>query len=152
MNKAFVREPEADGRAFCPKCGALGLPVEHGPLDRYIQPASRDKLGDTGWYCTFPRCEVAYFNLFEAVVIYDELQAPIYPHNLDAPLCACFGLTYDDVDADVREGFPKRVRELLAKSKSPEAQCEQLAADGRCCMTAVQDLYMRLRNRSEDPR
>jgi hypothetical protein len=41
MNKAFVREPDFDGRAFCPRCGALGLPVEHGPLDAHIQPASR---------------------------------------------------------------------------------------------------------------
>jgi hypothetical protein len=152
MNKAFVREPDFDGRAFCPRCGALGLPVEHGPLDCHIRPESRDKLGDAAWFCNYPRCDVAYFNLFESVVLLDELVAPIYPYDLDAPLCACFGLNYDDVDADVREGFPKRVRELLAKSKSPEARCEQLAADGRCCMTAVQDLYMRLRNRSEDPR
>ena len=152
MNKAFVREPEADGRAYCPRCGSLGLPVEHGPLDRFIRPESRDKVGDSAWFCNFPRCEVAYFNLFDAVVMFDELQAPIYPQDLDASLCACFALTYDDVAADVQEGFPRRVRELLAKSKTPEAHCEELAPDGRCCMTAVQELYMRLRNRSEDPR
>jgi hypothetical protein len=107
MNKAFVREPDFDGRAFCPRCGALGLPVEHGPLDAHIQPASRHKLGDTAWFCNFPRCEVAYFNLFDVTVLVDELKAPIYPHDLNAPMCACFGLTYDDVEADVRDGVPQ---------------------------------------------
>jgi hypothetical protein len=145
MNKAFVREPEADGRAFCPRCGALGLSVERGPLDAHIRPEARGKLGDSAWFCGFARCEVAYFNLFEMVVETAELKAAVYPKDLDAPICACFGLTYDDVEADVREGTPTRVRELLAKSTSTEARCHELAADGRPCTNAVQELYMRLR-------
>ncbi|HYO26238.1 MAG TPA: hypothetical protein VEQ85_14955 [Lacipirellulaceae bacterium] len=144
MNKAFVREPEFDGRAYCPHCGSLGLPVEHGPLDRHIRPDARTKLGDSAWFCNFPRCDVAYFNTFEAVVLRDELQTAVYPYDLDAPMCACFGLTYDDVAADIAEGRPVRVRDLLAKSKTPAARCQELAADGRCCMAAVQELYMRL--------
>jgi hypothetical protein len=75
----------------------------------------------------------------------EELLAPVYPYDPDAPICACFGLTYDDVDADVREGTPTRIRALLAKSKSDAARCETLAANGRCCISAVQELYMRLR-------
>lgn len=145
MNKAFVREPEADGRAFCPRCGALGFPVERGPLDVHIRTESRGKLGDSAWFCGFARCEVAYFNLFEMFVEVAELKAPVYPKDLDAPICACFGLRYDDIDADVREGTPTRVRELLAKSKTVDARCHELAADGRPCMTAVQELYLRLR-------
>ncbi len=146
MNKAFVREPEPDGRAFCPQCGALGVPVEQGSLDTHIRPEARAKIGDSAWFCSFPRCEVAYFNLFEMVVLTEELQGPVYPKDLDAPICACFGLTYDDVEADVRDGTPTRIRRLLAKSKSADAQCSTLAADGRSCMSAVQELYMRLRS------
>src|SRR5262245_51299772 len=92
MNKAFVREPEADGRAYCPRCGSLGFPVGRGPLDAHIRPEARGKLGDSAWYCGFPRCEVAYFNLFDMQVGVSELKAPVYPHDLDAPICACFGL------------------------------------------------------------
>jgi hypothetical protein len=146
MNKAFVREPEFDGRAFCPRCGALGAPVEHGPLDRYIRPESRSKLGDSAWFCAFPRCDVAYFNLFEAIVTVDELIAPVYPKDFDAPMCACFGLGYDDVEADVREGTPTRIRNLLARSQSSDARCHELAADGQSCMSAVQELYFKLRS------
>jgi hypothetical protein len=148
VNKAFVREPELDGRAFCPRCGTLGAPVEAGPLDRYIKAESRSKLGESAWFCGYAHCDVAYFNLFEAVVMVDELARPVYPYDLDAPLCACFGLNYDDVEADVREGTPVRIRELLAKSKTPAARCESLAADGRCCMGTVQELYMRLRGQA----
>jgi hypothetical protein len=149
MNKAFVREPEQDGRAYCPRCGALGLPVGRGPLDIHIRAESRRKLGESAWYCGFPRCDVAYFNLFDMIVEVNELAAPVYPYDLDAPLCACFGLTYDDVAADVHEETPTRIRAVLARSKTAEARCHELAADGRSCMSTVQELYMRLRNQAE---
>lgn len=145
MNKAFVKEPEFDGRAYCPKCGALGVPVETGPLDVHVRPEHRNRLGDSAWYCGYQHCSVAYFNSFEAVVTTDELRALPYPYDLDASICACFPFTYDDVEADVRDGAPTRIRALLERSKSPEAQCSQLAVDGQCCMAAVQELYMRLR-------
>jgi hypothetical protein len=148
MNKAFVREPEDDGRAYCPRCRSLGVAVQSGPLDANIRSESRGKLREDAWFCGFPRCDVAYFNDFEATVTIDELNAPVYPKDVNAPLCACFGLTYDDVEADVAEGTPTRIRALLAKSKSPEARCASIAADGRSCMTAVQELYMRLRNQN----
>ena len=148
MNKAFVREPEDDGRAYCPRCKSLGVPVASGPLDTHILAESRGKMRDAAWFCGFPRCDVAYFNQFDAVVAMDELKAPVYPYDPNAPICACFGLTYDDVEADVRDGTPNRIRALLAKSKSPDARCQTLAADGRCCMSAVQELYMRLRSQT----
>jgi hypothetical protein len=145
MNKAFVREPESDGRAYCPRCGNLGLPVGAGPLDKYIRPEARSKMHDAAWFCNFPRCEVAYFNEFQEVVLVEDLNQPVYPKDFDAPLCACFGFKYEDVEADVRDAAPTRIRALLAKSKTPEAHCQSLAPDGRCCMATVQELYMKLR-------
>jgi hypothetical protein len=151
MNKAFVREPDDDGREYCPRCRSLGIPVGPGPLDAHIGPQSpsnqsRAKMHDAAWYCGYPHCEVAYFNQFDAVVLVDELQAPVYPKDLDAPICACFGLKYDDIEADVRDGTPAHIRDLLAKSRSPAANCSTLAADGRCCIGVVQELYMKLRS------
>ena len=145
MNKAFVREPESDGRKHCPRCGSLGLPVGAGPLERYVPPEFRAKMQESAWFCNFPRCEVAYFNDFDEIVRADELTSPVYPKDFDAPLCACFGFTYGDVEADVRDDQPTRIRALLAKSKSPEAHCQLVAAAGRCCMSSVQELYLRLR-------
>jgi hypothetical protein len=148
MNKAFVREPEDDGRAYCPRCRSLGIAVEAEPLDSHIRPEFRARMSDYAWFCNFPRCDVAYFNQFEVTVTVDELVSPVYPKDLDAPICACFGFTYDQVEADARDDTPTRIRELLARSKSLDAHCRTLAADGRCCMTAVQSLYMKLRSQA----
>lgn len=145
MNKAFVREPEFDGRAYCPQCGSLGIAVQSRTLDELIQAAARSRLTDSAWFCEFPRCDVAYFNLFEAVVRTDELRRPIWPKDPSASICACFPFTREEVEADAREEVPVRIRELLAKSKTPDARCAVRAADGRCCLREVQRLYMKLR-------
>jgi hypothetical protein len=88
---------------------------------------------------------VAYFNLFETVVTADELNGPVTPKDPDAPLCACFGLTRADVEADASEPVPTRIRELVARSQSSDAQCATLAANGQCCLPEIRKLYMRLR-------
>src|SRR5689334_9857801 len=67
MNKAFIREPDDDGRAYCPRCKTLGRPVDFGPLDTHIRPEFRAKMQDSAWFCAFPRCDVAYFNLFGGI-------------------------------------------------------------------------------------
>jgi Zinc binding domain len=145
MNKAFVREPEDDGRAYCPRCRSLGVAVEGEAIDAHVRPDTRSRLRDAAWFCNFPTCEIAYFNQFDAIIAVDELTVPVYPKDPDSPICACFGFTYDDVAADAKEAVPARIRELLAKSKSPEARCRSAAADGRSCLPVVQELYMKLR-------
>lgn len=145
MNKAFVREPEFDGRAYCPRCGSLGTPVGAAAMDTHIRAESRTKMADTAWFCGYPPCEVAYFNLFESVVTVGELKGRVTPKDPEAPLCACFGLTRGDVEADVREGTPTRIRALNARATSPEARCATLAANGQCCMIEVRRLYLKLR-------
>ncbi len=143
MNKAFVREPDDDGRAYCPKCGSLGTAVDTITLDRHVHPQSRRRIGNSAWFCEFSKCEMAYFDLFKRLILVADLQTAVYPKDPDAPICACFGFTLDDLEADVQQGTPTRIRELLAQSKSDEARCTSLAADGRCCMREVQRLYMR---------
>ena len=146
MNKAFVREPDADARLLCPRCASPGTAVGNGPVETYVRPESQAALRDAAWYCGNSACEVAYFNMFEQTVCVSELVTPVYPYNLDAPMCACFGFTSDDVEADIEDGQPVRIRALLAKSQSPQARCQTLAVDGNCCMREVQRLYMKLRS------
>ena len=129
MNKAFVREPDADGRVLCPRCGTPGTAVGTGPLDTHIQESVRSRMGDSGWYCRHPACHVAYFNMFEQAVLVSELRSPVYPY---------------DVDADARDAAPMRIRELLRQAKSPAARCQLLAVDGQCCIRDVQHLYLKL--------
>ena len=143
MNKAFVREPEFDGRAYCPRCGSLGTPVNEATLDSHVQKQSRPRMGDSAWFCNLAGCDVAYFDLFERVVAVEELQRTVFPKDAAAPICPCFGFRLEDIEADVHHGAPTRIRELLARSRSDDAQCHTLAADGRCCIREVQRLYLR---------
>lgn len=143
MNKAFVREPDADARVSCPRCGGVAVEVGSGPLDHHIRAESRSRLGDSAWYCRTPACDVVYFDLFEQRVLVSDLCAAVYPKNPSAAICACFGMTLDDVEADLEDGEPRRIRELYGKSRSAAAQCSRLAVDGRCCMAEVQKIYLR---------
>jgi len=145
MNKAFITEPMDTGDRNCPRCGSLGVPVPAETLREHLLPDALRNLSETAYFCPFARCEVAYFDMFERIVQVELLARPVWPKDVDAPLCGCFGLTCDDVEDDLREGTPTRVRALLARSKSPEARCTIMAADGRCCMPQVQRYYMKRR-------
>jgi hypothetical protein len=143
MNKAFTREPDLDGRVYCPRCSSLGIPVIRTTLDHHVNEPLRQSLGDAAWFCDFALCDIVYFDQFGRSVTIDELSSSIYPKDPAAPICACFGFTLEDLEADVEQGVPVRIRELLAKSQSSNAQCQTLAADGRCCMREVQRLYLK---------
>jgi hypothetical protein len=148
MNKAFVREPDADGDLYCPRCGSLGEAVTAATLDARVAPAARSRIGASAWYCGYAKCEVAYFNAMESVVCVDELAGPAYPKSPEAPICACFGFSLADVEADAADSEPRRIRALYAQSKTEAARCAELAANGKCCLREVQRLYHRLREQA----
>jgi Zinc binding domain/BFD-like [2Fe-2S] binding domain len=149
MNKAFVREPEDTGQRHCPRCGSLAVLATAEAVREHLEPEAQANLSPTAWFCPFPRCDVAYFDTFERVATIDRLSYPVWPKDLDAPLCSCFGLTRDDIEQDIREGVVTRVRAVIDKAKSPEARCQALAADGRPCVGEVQRYYMKCRQASQ---
>jgi hypothetical protein len=144
MNKAFVREPDTTD-VLCPKCGAAGVGVMRMTFEAHAPPEVRRPLAASVYFCQTPTCPVAYFDAFEAFITADALVRPVHPKDPSAPLCPCFGLTLDDVEADVADKTPQRIRELLAKSKSPAARCEELSPTGRSCIADVQKAYFKLR-------
>jgi hypothetical protein len=144
MNKAFVREPDTT-EVLCPRCGSAGTSALRAAFEKNVPPDARRSLAASTYFCPTPNCPVAYFDAFEATVLVDGLQRPVYPKDPSAPLCACFGLTIDDVEADIAEGTPTRIRALLAKSKTAEAHCEEVSATGRSCISDVQRCYFKLR-------
>ncbi|MBI3836901.1 MAG: hypothetical protein HY288_03065 [Planctomycetia bacterium] len=145
MNKAFVREPDDTGAGHCPACDSLGIAVVGETWRAHVKAGAASSLAESAYFCPFAKCEVVYFDMFERRAMVDSLRHAVYPKDPDAPLCGCFGLTSEDVQADVREGGATRVRELLAKAKTPEAHCRTMAADGQCCVPVVQRYYMKLR-------
>jgi len=144
-------------KAFCPRTGirrasllstlrCVGVAGGRRAAGQ-VHPAriAQSKCKTPPGFAIFRAAKLRTSTNFKKSCRFEELTQPVYPKNFDAPLCACFGFQYDDVEADVRDGVPTRIRELLAKSKTPEAHCQSLAADGRCCMATVQELYMKLR-------
>lgn len=144
MNKAFVREPDADD-ALCPRCQAIGDSVTGSAVEHFVPADQRKALADRVYFCPTASCPVAYFDALEATVEASALSRPIYPKDPTAPLCGCFGLTMDDVLADAAESTPRRIRELLVKSKSPAAHCSSASPNGKCCLPEVQKAYFRIK-------
>jgi hypothetical protein len=144
MNKAFVREPEQTAD-YCPRCGSKGEPVGRETIQAFLPEGKSPTVSDPANFCPMPQCEVAYFDAFERVLLTRDLNKPVYPKDPDAPICACFGLTRQDIEADVREGGVTRVKAIIEKAKSAEARCTQLAANGQSCVPAVQKYYFQCR-------
>jgi hypothetical protein len=145
MNKAFVREPDDTGTGHCPSCASLGVAVSRETWQAHVRADAPCSLAESAFFCPFAKCEVVYFDMFDRRATIDALRQGVYPKDPDAPLCGCFGLTCEDVQADVSEGVVTRVRDLLAKAKTPEAHCLTMAASGQCCVPEVQRYYMKLR-------
>ncbi len=140
MNKAFVREPEQDAE-YCPRCGAKGQQVGRTTVERYAS-AMAQGVADPANFCPSPRCEVAYFDAFDRIILAADLDKPVYPKDVEAPICACFGLTRRDIEQDVREGVRARLKGILEKAQLPDARCAQLAANGQPCVAWVQKYYL----------
>ena len=147
MNKAFLREPEqVDSR--CPGCQSVGHAVGPGTLNARLAADVRRTLAESGYFCPNTRCQVVYYDDFASVVKRDSVPGLIPIKDADAPLCACFGVTRSDVEADVEEGVVTRTRAAVLKAQSDQARCGTLAPNGRTCVPEVQGHYMRCKQRA----
>jgi hypothetical protein len=142
MNKAFVREPDQTAE-YCPRCGTQGEPVGRATLEAHLAPEQLGRVAQMANFCPNPRCEVAYFDGFERAVPAADLNEPVYPKDPNAPICACFGFTRDEIERDMDEGVATRTRALLEKAKGAESRCLRAAANGRPCVAYVQKYYMK---------
>lgn len=144
MNKAFVKEAEGNG-GLCPLCGSLGLAVASETLSAFVRPERRHDLADTGFFCQFPQCEAIYFDDFERYLKADALIRTVWPKDLEAPICGCFGFKADEIEDDVRSGSVARVKAALTRANSGKTQCPTMSATGRNCAGEIQKYYFKLR-------
>jgi hypothetical protein len=120
--------------------------VGAGVLRFYLTDEQRCILAEPVNFCPAPQCAVAYFDGLERFVLATALSRPVYPKDPSAPVCACFGLTRQDIEQDVDEGVVTRTRAAVEKAKSPTARCAQMAGNGRPCVAYVQKYYMDCRS------
>jgi len=141
LNKAFVREQESTAE-FCPRCGTKGEVVGGETIRHHLPPERPLGLAEPASFCPSPGCSVVYFDGLERTITVEELKAPVYPKDPEAPICACFGLTREDIEQDIEEGVTTRVKAILEKARSAEARCALAAVNGRSCVRYVQKYYM----------
>jgi hypothetical protein len=142
MNKAFVKDHEPINDR-CPLCGSIGRTVPHEALVAHVMGDIAGHVSEPALFCPLPSCDVVYFDQFGRRVSPEMIKRPIYPKDDEAPICACFGLTREQIEQDCDEGVVTRCRGLVAKSKSSEARCSELAPDGRSCVPEMQRYYLR---------
>lgn len=147
MNKAFVKEVEGSA-GICPRCGGLGIAVASETLNAFVKSDRRSELADTGFFCQFPRCEVIYFDDFERILTADAVVRPVWPKDVDAPICGCFGFKAEEIDDDFRSGSVARVKAAVARANSAEARCLTKSPTGRNCAGEIQRYYFKLRGQS----
>ncbi len=145
MNKAFIREPDNTGD-YCPRCGSVGEPVSGETLKSYLTDEQKRMVSEPASFCPSPKCKAVYFDSFERMVLTTDIERPVYPKDTTAPICACFGMTREDIERDVQEGVKTRVRAIIEKSKSPDACCRKTAANGKSCIGYVQKYYLQCLN------
>lgn len=148
MNKAFMREPDSHAE-YCPRCGSAGETVAEPVLQQHVRPEKVRSLAVPANFCPAPQCAVVYFDSFERVLLAEDLLAPVYPKDPHAPICACFGLTCDDIEQDIREGVTTRTKAAVLKAQSAAAQCAQKSANGQSCVAYVQKYYLQCLNRRQ---
>lgn len=145
MNKAFLREPDpVDSR--CPRCDSAGHPVGPETLTVHLAADIRKGLADSAYFCPTSSCPVVYYDDFGALVRREALTGPIPVKDPDAPLCACFGLTREDIDQDLEEGTVARTRAAVQQAQSPAARCVTQAPNGRSCVAEIQKYYFKQRS------
>ena len=145
MNKAFCKEPDTSLPPRCPRCGVNGVQVADETLRAHLLDPASEPLGEPAYFCGSDACEVAYFDLLERCVDASAVRGLCWPKDPAGPLCSCHGLTVDDIDADIDEGTPSRVRRVVQAAARPDAACAVKSPDGRSCAGRVQRHYMRRR-------
>lgn len=143
MNKAFVREPDDTLDIRCPRCGVIGIPVARQTVLLHVPPDAAAGLSDSASFCATPRCEVAYYDALEQFVPASLLKLSIFPKDLSAPICPCFGLTAEDVEADAKAGRTDRIKAHLARAQTAEARCHLLSPTGTSCIPEVQRYFLK---------
>ena len=143
MNKAFCRENDSLAPPSCPECGTLGMQVSTETLAAHVNPSDTDTLCEPSYWCSHATCQVAYFDLLERTITVAKAHHLIWPKDPIAPLCPCTGLFCVDVETDLQEGTPLRVRRAIEHAEKKNGSCGLASPDGRACTAAVLQYYMR---------
>ncbi len=129
--------------SICKECGNKGKPVSEITLKSLVKEPVLEAIEslDGFFYCETPTCGVVYFNNEQQVYLYKEdvnVRVGIKETESPIPVCYCFGWTQEKIFEQIKQpGKSTAVKEISARVKSGECECEKKNPSGRCCLGEV---------------
>ncbi len=126
--------------AICKECGNKGHAVGEITLKNLVKEPVLEaiKSRDGIYYCETPTCGVVYFNNEQQAYLHKEdvkVRVGIKETESSIPVCYCFGWTQERIFEQIKQqGKSTAVKEISARVKSGECECEKKNPSGRCCL------------------
>ena len=72
-----------------------------------------------------------------------ELQSPAFPKDPSAPLCPCFHILPDVIEAEAAQGEKTTIQRLIKRAESDEARCVETSPNGKSCVAEARRLFLK---------
>lgn len=127
----------------CPRCEAVGTRVDPLTLKALLTPDGlRRGVPHEPRFCATRDCPVVYFDS-ACGAIFTERDLTVlvhakHPDALDVPVCYCFGVTPESMEAASTRHGGTSVRDMITREvKARHCACEVKNPTGRCCLGDV---------------
>lgn len=127
---------------LCPSCGSQGQQVSIatvGAMARIEVEAPR--LSDPSYgLCLNPACRVVYFGSKGSILEKSDVRVVVgfKEATSDAPVCYCFGHTWESILREISRTGRSTVGEQIAREvKAGRCACEVKNPSGACCLGEV---------------
>ncbi len=133
----------SEDTAICKECNGKGKPVSEITLKSLVKELVLEAIGSLNefFYCETPNCGVVYFNNERQVYLHKEdmkVRVGIKETESPIPVCYCFGWTRERIFEQIKQqGKSTAVKEISARIKSGECECEIKNPSGRCCLGEI---------------
>ncbi|SNQ60293.1 putative iron-sulfur cluster-binding metallochaperone [Candidatus Methanoperedens nitratireducens] len=133
----------SEDTAICKECGGKGKSVGEITLKSLVKEPVLEAIESLNgfYYCETPTCGVVYFNNEQQVYLHKEdlkIRVGIKETESPIPVCYCFGWTKERIFEQIKQpGNSTAVREISARVKAGECECEIKNPSGRCCLGNV---------------
>jgi hypothetical protein len=144
VNKAFVREPDSP-EPRCPEsggCGRRGTLVSEQTLGAQLRADDVRRINPPAYYCSNPKCPVAYFDGWGGMVPLKALETRAYPKDPEGMICACLRVPARRIVSDAQVDDRSTLLRILEHVRGDTACCETASPEGVSCERRLRQLFL----------
>ena len=136
--------------SLCPVCGQKGRSVQIFTIRSLLkEQLSSAILNEDYSFCLNPECNTVYFSATKDSIFQKhdlKIRVGLKEKTQPRTLCYCFGITIEDVHAEIREKGKSTIEsDISEKVEAGLCHCEDANPEGRCCLgrvsAAVKEAY-----------